>query len=308
MKQYVFSADQSHLILADANGENQEMNENGLYLCEENEARQLPQSLARRSAFLASLRSLSFCKAESFGGCVIGTLHIPAELVGGQNLVQMAFHLEKNRLILVGNLQQIQTPVDAVAETSGDGLCAPILLLRVLDTFLADDVLYLQSIEEEFTQKEEMLLHTIPSDFNGYIMKQRRKLSRLHAYYEQLADVADVLESSLALVSEPQSNAWRLLGERCERLHNNTEALNEYLIQLRELYRSQMDIRQGRIMSLLTVVTTMLLPLSLVAAWYGMNFSNMLAINSPWGYPIVVLFVIILVVAEIIYFKKKKMF
>ena len=123
MKQYVFSADQSHLILADANGENQEMNENGLYLCEENEARQLPQSLARRSAFLASFRSLSFCKAESFGGCVIGTLHIPAELVGGQNPVQMAFHLEKNRLILVGNLQQIQTPVDAVAETSGDGLC-----------------------------------------------------------------------------------------------------------------------------------------------------------------------------------------
>ena len=139
-------------------------------------------------------------------------------------------------------------------------------------------------------------------------MTSRRKLSRLHAYYEQLADVADVLEGSLAMVNENQSNAWRLLGERCGRLHNNTEALSEYLQQLRELYRSQIDLRQSRTMSFLTVVTTLFLPLSLVAAWYGMNFSNMLAINSRWGYPAVVLLVVLLVVGEIIYFKKKKMF
>ena len=308
MEQYIFSEDQKNLIHCSTPGEAPGEEKDGVFLYSYEEAQDLPPELSRRSAFLASLHALRFCKAESFGDSIIGTLHVPSELAETKGAVQLAFHLEKNTLILVGDLECLRASVAAVAETPMEGLCAPIVLLRMLDAFLSNDVLYLQSIDEEFTQKEELLLRTIPSDFNGYLMKQRRKLSRLHAYYEQLADVADVMESSFAMVSEQQSNAWQLLGQRCERLHNNTEALNEYLLQLRELYRSQMDIRQGRVMSLLTVVTTMFLPLSLVAAWYGMNFSNMAAINSPWGYPLVILLVVVLVIAEIIFFKKKKMF
>lgn len=306
MEQYLFSPQTGSIARCESR--NADFSAGGVFLYETGEAQNLPASLSRRAAFLFSLQHIRYCKAESFGGCVIGTLYIPSELTEETEPVKIAFHLENNTLILVGNIQTLRTNVAEVTETPSDGLCAAILLLHMIESFLSDDVLYLQSIDEEFTHKEEALLHTIPTDFNGYLMTSRRKLSRLHAYYEQLADVADVLEGSLAMVNENQSNAWRLLGERCGRLHNNTEALSEYLQQLRELYRSQIDLRQSRTMSLLTVVTTLFLPLSLVAAWYGMNFSNMLAINSRWGYPVVLLLVVLLVVGEIIYFKKKKMF
>ena len=37
-----------------------------------------------------------------------------------------------------------------------------------------------------------------------------------------------------------------------------------------------MDLGQNRIMKLLTIVTTIFMPLSLIAGWYGMNFDNTL--------------------------------
>ena len=49
-----------------------------------------------------------------------------------------------------------------------------------------------------------------------------------------------------------------------------------------------MDIAQNRIMKLLTIVTTIFMPLSLIAGWYGMNFTNMPELDWAYGYPAVI--------------------
>ena len=43
----------------------------------------------------------------------------------------------------------------------------------------------------------------------------------------------------------------------------------------------QIDVRQNEIMKMLGVVTTVFMPLTLVAGWYGMNFVNMPELASP---------------------------
>ena len=67
-----------------------------------------------------------------------------------------------------------------------------------------------------------------------------------------------------------------------------TKALREYGLQLREMFQAEMDLRQNRIMKILTIVTTIFLPLSLVAGWYGMNFSGMPELTWKYGYPAVI--------------------
>ena len=61
-------------------------------------------------------------------------------------------------------------------------------------------------------------------------------------------------------------------------------------------------------MGVLTIVTTIFLPLNLLVGWYGMNFSTMKELDWQDGYPLVIILSIIIVVCEIIYFKKKKLF
>ena len=61
-------------------------------------------------------------------------------------------------------------------------------------------------------------------------------------------------------------------------------------------------------MQFLTVVTTLFMPLTLIAGWYGMNFSDMPELHAPYAYPIVIAISIAVTVIEIIYFKKKNWF
>ena len=60
------------------------------------------------------------------------------------------------------------------------------------------------------------------------------------------------------------------------------------------------------IMKLLTIVTTIVLPLSLVAGWYGMNFTNMPELTWHYGYGFIILLSIVITILNILYFKKKK--
>ena len=90
------------------------------------------------------------------------------------------------------------------------------------------------------------------------------------------------------------------------RLQDQISSLRDYTVQLRDLFSTQLDIRQNRTMSILTVVTTIFLPLTLIAGWYGMNFRNMPELGWRFGYPAVIIVRVVIVIVCIAYFKKKK--
>ncbi|MBO7373831.1 MAG: magnesium transporter CorA, partial [Oscillospiraceae bacterium] len=79
-----------------------------------------------------------------------------------------------------------------------------------------------------------------------------------------------------------------------------------HAMQVRDLYREQLEVRQNRTVTLLTVVTTIFMPLTLIVGWYGMNFTNMPELDSPLGYPLVIVASIAVIVGMLIFFKKKK--
>lgn len=84
--------------------------------------------------------------------------------------------------------------------------------------------------------------------------------------------------------------------------------LREYAMQVQDVYQSEIAIHQNDIMKLLAVVTTIVLPLTLVAGWYGMNFYNMPELKFQYGYPIVAGISIVIVIASLWIFKKEKVF
>lgn len=55
-------------------------------------------------------------------------------------------------------------------------------------------------------------------------------------------------------------------------------------------------------MAILTVVTTIFMPLTLIVGWYGMNLKYMPELDSPLAYPIVIGSCVVIVVACLIFF------
>ena len=87
-----------------------------------------------------------------------------------------------------------------------------------------------------------------------------------------------------------------------------TEQEKEYSLQLREMHQTQVDMRQNQIMKILTIVTTVFLPLSLIAGWYGMNFQNMPELTAEYGYLVICIVSAVCVLVELWIFKRKKWF
>jgi len=59
-------------------------------------------------------------------------------------------------------------------------------------------------------------------------------------------------------------------------------------------------------MKMLTIIATIFIPLTFITGIYGMNFQNMPEIKWVWGYPAVLLGMLIIGIVMVIYFKRKK--
>ena len=145
--------------------------------------------------------------------------------------------------------------------------------------------------------------------FEQKIIGCRKEILKYAHYYLQLQDMADILmKNDYGAFSEEDLRALRLLREKTGRLHQEAIMLREYSTQVREVYQAQIEIRQNKIMKTLTIVTTICLPLTLIAGWYGMNFRRMPELSWKYGYPAVVLLSLCIVALSLYLCRKKKLF
>ena len=73
-----------------------------------------------------------------------------------------------------------------------------------------------------------------------------------------------------------------------------------------DIYLSSVSNRMNEIMKVLTVISTFFIPLTFITGLYGMNFKYMPELSLRWGYPAVLIIMIITVAGLVVYFKKKK--
>ena len=71
---------------------------------------------------------------------------------------------------------------------------------------------------------------------------------------------------------------------------------------------SYTSYKMNKIMEVLTLVSMLFLPLTLIAGIYGMNFRYMPKLNWHYGYFIVLSIMLIITIVCIWYFKKKRWF
>lgn len=140
------------------------------------------------------------------------------------------------------------------------------------------------------------------------IVLLRRSLLKMKRYYEQLADVMDVLtENENGAIPETLLNGFSSLSRRIDRLTKSVEHLQEYVTQVREAYQAQVDIEQNQIMKIFTVLTAVFLPLTLIVGWYGMNF-NIPEYGWHFGYLYVTILSVAVCAVSFFIFKKRKWF
>lgn len=180
--------------------------------------------------------------------------------------------------------------------------------MPVLEALTEGDVDALERLEAAVTDLEDALLtaRRVSRATGGRIVGFRRSLLRLKRYYEQLAQVTEFLcgDAAGALVGG-QRRGFETLDRHIDRLLGYVMHLSEYVTQVREAYQAQLDYEQNQLMKAFTVLTAIFLPLSLIAGWYGMNFS-MPEYQWALGYPFVILLSVVVCGVCFLVFRYKK--
>lgn len=191
---------------------------------------------------------------------------------------------------VAGFAQNIDTPSDGILQFH-----------EFLLEMTANDVYRLEALENMIISLEDrLLMDTSPSKTGiSDIIRVRKDLLKSKRYYEQMEFLTDELAAA-----DP---SFSFIDKKFDRLLEFILHLQEYIEAVREAYQSQIDIEQNNIMKVFTVITSIFLPLSLLAGWYGMNL-RMPEYSCAFAYPVIIGVSAALVLILLVIFKTKKWF
>ena len=254
------------------------------------------------------LSAVHSTKAEVNYDSLTGTFSVPDRRnLSGIN-TNFAFALDEKGIVFIDDSGIVEKILQSIIRTKKWAL--PSLerfIYDFLEQLVTGDQTMLEKYDKELDTIESNILSGSEADPTPRVNHIRSDLRDLRIHYEQLQDLAQELEENENdFFKKDNVRYFHLFNQRISRLHDMTSSLRDYSIQIRDLYQSRLDIKQNRIMTLLTVITSIFMPLTLIAGWYGMNFKYMPELEYKISYPIVIALSIVIVIFSLIFFKRKK--
>ncbi len=238
---------------------------------------------------------------------VTGAFSIPDRKNMDGDYHDFAFALDEKGIVFIDTKKSAESIIERIMETKKWRL--PSLerfIYDFLEQIIHEDTRLLENYEKRLDAIDDDIDHD--KDANLEVLSDiRRELRDLRTHYSQLIDLAQEFEENENNFFKADNlRYFRLYSSRVSRLHGMVSSLLDYTVQIRDTYQSRLDVKQNRIMTVLTVVTTIFMPLTLIVGWYGMNFKYMPELDKVWGYPVVIGVSVLIVVCSLIFFKKKK--
>ena len=256
------------------------------------------------------LQDTGSTRAEVNYDSLTGGFNIPArENVPGDNHV-FAFSLDEKGVIFIDDEGFCNAVIRKIANTKRlVNPCLERFLYDFLEQIICDDRKMLEGYDHTLDELEDQILGGNTEGVLEQIAEIRNDLRDLKIHYTQLIDVCQELEENENhFFKDENERYFHLVAQRIERLLEMLLTLVDFTIQLREFCQSKIDEKQNRNLAFLTIISSIFMPLTLIAGWYGMNFKYMPELDKVWAYPLVFVVSVMIVVVCIVFFKKNKWF
>jgi len=179
------------------------------------------------------------------------------------------------------------------------------LLDAIVDGYL--DVL--EVLDEKIDTLEEQVIMNNSQERLYKIRKIKKILLNISKYIWPLREVTSLMGKESNQLIQPSTEPYiRDVYEHIAQAIETTETYREILTGLMELYVSNTSYKLNEIMKVLTIISTIFIPLTFIVGVYGMNFRYMPEIEYRWGYAITWAIMIAISSFMVYYFKKKKWF
>jgi len=168
-------------------------------------------------------------------------------------------------------------------------------------------------ILEKIGDKIELLEDELANEPSRKIINELHHLKREMIFLRKavwpMRELINNLEKSESeLIHDSTSVYLRDVHDHTIRVIDTVETFRDLLSGMMDIYLSSVSNKMNEVMKVLTIISTIFIPVTFIAGVYGMNFDYMPELHSKWGYIGTWAVMITVMLCLIIYFRRKKWF
>ncbi len=175
------------------------------------------------------------------------------------------------------------------------------LLYRLIDEIASDYIFVAEEIDETINRIEDQLFENPEPILLEQIFVLKRDLLHLRRIIAPQREMVNKLARGDYTVIDFDSRAYfRDVYDHFVRLYDIIENLRDLVSSALEIYLSVVNNRMNNIMKTLTIITTMFMPISFLAGFFGMNFFQpVVSMNVLTGLPAFILLILAMVLLPV---------
>ena len=185
---------------------------------------------------------------------------------------------------------------------SGPDYLAYAILDAIVDGYFPLLEVYGEKIED---LEDEVVEHPLRSSLEKIHSAKRDLLTLRRAVWPLRDAVNSLIREENDLITDQTRLYLRDCYDHTVQILDMVETYRELAAGLMDIYISSLSQKLNEVMKVLTIISTIFIPLTFIVGVYGMNFDFMPELNKPWGYPAVMGLMALIALGMIWYFLRK---
>lgn len=251
-------------------------------------------------------------KADTYGEqLVLVTQMVRPATAGGMTVEQLTIVVGRDFVVTLQDLEygDVLDPVRARLAAGKNGLCArgsDYLAYAMVDTVVDGYYPVLEALGERLEVVETDVVSRPTPELLRAVQRIKRELLTLRrALWPQRDALAGLTRGDSNVVAAETRVYLRDCYDHAVQLIDVVETYRELATALTDAYISSLSNRLNEVMKVLTVISTVFMPLSFLASLYGMNFRHMPELETTWGYPTLLGIMAVVAGGMLVWFRRK---
>ncbi len=208
---------------------------------------------------------------------------------------------EKETELFKPILERITTPRGRIRIMGADYLAYALIDVLIDNYFIVQE-----NIGEIIEQIEDELIEAPTIETLHTIYKLKREVTDLRKTVWPLREIINKLQrEQSSLIGDDLNIYLRDIYDHIFRIYDAMQDYRDIISGMLDMYLSSVSNKMNEIMKVLTIISTIFIPLSFLAGLYGMNFLYMPELKIPIAYPILIVVMATIAGVMLVFFKKK---
>lgn len=216
----------------------------------------------------------------------------------------ISFQEDASRDVFDNLREKLKIAASKLRNKKADYLC-----YTMLDMIVDHYYIVMENLGEKIEHLEEEIIKTPNTKSLAKINQLRKELIVLKRNIAPVRELVNgFIKSDSDFIEDSTTKYFKDIYDHVVQANDLVENYRDMMINMQDLYINQVNLKMNEVMKVMTIVTCLLAPATVIGGIFGMNFEKIPYINSQFGFYIAVGSMLIIPIIMVVTFKKRGWF